>query len=200
MEATGNNIYCRFWANLQGGWIKAGVITNIHDTSTFIPLVTVSGSGWNEYEFTTTEVGIDDVYGSHITLFPNPASATVTLTGIEGQATVSVVDMNGRVSGERRVENSLSMSVASPRVPTSSASLASRTPPSASSSSNDDGLAPQQEKPRRMAGLSLLMQEKQLIWRLSSQQLFSWERLSWEQPWGRRLSSPERPSWREQPS
>ena len=104
-EATGNNIYCRFWANLQGGWIKAGVITNIHDTSTFIPLVTVSGSGWNGYEFTTTEVGIDNVYGSHITLFPNPASATVTLTGIEGQATVSVVDMNGRVSGEWRMES-----------------------------------------------------------------------------------------------
>ena len=63
-------------------------------------------SEWsNATMFTTTEVGIDDVYGSHITLFPNPASATVTLTGIEGQATVSVVDMNGRVSGEWRVES-----------------------------------------------------------------------------------------------
>jgi len=63
-------------------------------------------SEWsNAIMFTTTEVGIDNVYGSHITLFPNPASATVTLTGIEGQATVSVVDMNGRVSGEWRVES-----------------------------------------------------------------------------------------------
>ena len=53
MDADGDNIYCRFWAYLQGGWIKAGVITNIHDTSTFIPLVTVNGSGWNEYEFNT---------------------------------------------------------------------------------------------------------------------------------------------------
>lgn len=41
--------------------------------------------------------GIDDVNASHIALFPNPASATVTLTGIEGQATVTVVDMNGRI-------------------------------------------------------------------------------------------------------
>lgn len=114
MEATGNNIYCRFWANLQGGWIKAGVITNIHDTSTFIPLVTVSSSGWNEYEFTTTEVGIDDVYGSHITLFPNPASATVTLTGIEGQATVSVVDMNGRVSEHRHPQAHRQMTMGLP--------------------------------------------------------------------------------------
>ena len=49
--------------------------------------------------------GIDDVYGSRIALFPNPASTTVTLTGIEGQATVTVVDIDGRVSGEWRTAN-----------------------------------------------------------------------------------------------
>ncbi|MBR6899199.1 MAG: fibronectin type III domain-containing protein [Bacteroidales bacterium] len=54
MDATGNNIFCRFWANLQGGWIKAGVITNPRDTSTFVPLLTIQGvNGWNEYEFNT---------------------------------------------------------------------------------------------------------------------------------------------------
>ncbi len=57
MDATGNNIYCRFWANLQGGWIKAGVITNPRDTSTFIPMVTIQGvNGWNEYEFNTASL------------------------------------------------------------------------------------------------------------------------------------------------
>ncbi len=54
MDATGDNIYVRFWANLSGGWLKAGVITNANDTSTFIPLVTIENvSGWNEYEFNT---------------------------------------------------------------------------------------------------------------------------------------------------
>lgn len=54
MDATGDNIYCRFWAYRQNGWIKAGVITNPRDTSTFIPLVNIdNASGWNEYEFTT---------------------------------------------------------------------------------------------------------------------------------------------------
>lgn len=41
-------------------------------------------------------VGIDDVNASNIALYPNPASSLVTLSGIEGQALVTVVDMNGR--------------------------------------------------------------------------------------------------------
>ena len=55
MDATGDNIYVRFWANMNGGgWLKAGVITDATDTSTFIPLVTIENvSGWNEYEFNT---------------------------------------------------------------------------------------------------------------------------------------------------
>ena len=42
-------------------------------------------------------VSIDDVNTANITLYPNPASSMVTLTGIESTATVTVVDMNGRV-------------------------------------------------------------------------------------------------------
>ena len=41
-------------------------------------------------------MAIDDVDNASISLYPNPASSTVTLTGIEGDATVTVVDMNGR--------------------------------------------------------------------------------------------------------
>ena len=40
--------------------------------------------------------GIEDVEGAAISLYPNPASSTVTLSGIEGAAKVTVVDMNGR--------------------------------------------------------------------------------------------------------
>ena len=44
--------------------------------------------------------GIDDIATAAIALYPNPASTTVTLTGIDGGAKVTVVDMNGRVVGE----------------------------------------------------------------------------------------------------
>lgn len=55
MTATGNEINVSFWAFVSNSssWIKAGVITNPLDTSTFIPLVTVSGNNWTEYEFNT---------------------------------------------------------------------------------------------------------------------------------------------------
>ena len=42
-------------------------------------------------------VGIDEVANAKVNLYPNPATTMVTLTGIEGMATVTVVDMNGRV-------------------------------------------------------------------------------------------------------
>ncbi len=57
------------------------------------------------YTFTTANVGIDDVNAASIGLYPNPASSTVTLKGIEGKATVTVVDMNGRESGKWSVND-----------------------------------------------------------------------------------------------
>ena len=56
-------------------------------------------------QFTTERAGIDDVVNAAISLYPNPASSTVTLKGIEGKATVTVVDMNGRKAGEWTVSN-----------------------------------------------------------------------------------------------
>ena len=57
------------------------------------------------YHFSTLENGINDVTGANIALYPNPAHSTVTLTGIDGEATVTVVDMNGRENGKWRVES-----------------------------------------------------------------------------------------------
>lgn len=62
MDAAGDNIYCRFWAYVSSGWIKAGVISNPSDTSTFIPLVQVSGSSWAEYEFNTANLSSTENY------------------------------------------------------------------------------------------------------------------------------------------
>ena len=54
MNAVGNMINVSFWAMINNGWIKAGVITNPRDTSTFIPMVTITSGGWTEYEFNTS--------------------------------------------------------------------------------------------------------------------------------------------------
>ena len=51
----GDQIYVNFWARVSSSaWLKAGVMTNPHDTTTFIPLVEVSGNSWNEYNFSTS--------------------------------------------------------------------------------------------------------------------------------------------------
>ena len=57
-------------------------------------------------------VGIEDVNAAAIALYPNPASSNVTVSGIEGAATVTVVDMNGRESGKWvAVEGTLTIDV-----------------------------------------------------------------------------------------
>ena len=54
-------------------------------------------STWSDVKsFTTTQTGISDVMNSNVSLYPNPASQTVTISGFEGEATVSIVDLNGR--------------------------------------------------------------------------------------------------------
>ena len=54
-------------------------------------------SGWSEkYTFRTTAVGIEEVVNGNVVLYPNPASTMVTIRGIEGESTVTVVDLNGR--------------------------------------------------------------------------------------------------------
>ena len=81
-------------------------ITGLADNSFFDAYVrTICGEGvasdWSTAAtIHTAEVGIDDVVNANVNLYPNPASSTVTLTGIEGMATVTVVDMNGRESGK----------------------------------------------------------------------------------------------------
>ncbi len=63
IPTAGNNIYVRFWAYRNNGWIKAGVMTNPHDTATFIPMVNIeSASGWNEYEFRTDTLDANATY------------------------------------------------------------------------------------------------------------------------------------------
>ena len=64
IPVPGNTISVSFWANIgyYGNWIKAGVMTNPRDTSTFIPMVTVTGSDWAEYTFNTSSLDADATY------------------------------------------------------------------------------------------------------------------------------------------
>lgn len=58
----GNAINVSFWAKRNSGWIKAGVMTDPRDTSTFVPMVEVTSSDWAEYEFNTSELSSDSTY------------------------------------------------------------------------------------------------------------------------------------------
>ena len=83
--ATANNGY-RFVA-----WMSNGSQVSTDNPYTF----TVTADITLDAAFEQIE-GIEDVEGNHIAIFPNPASTMVTIAGIDGQATVTVVDMNGR--------------------------------------------------------------------------------------------------------
>ncbi len=56
-------------------------------------------SAWSErVQFRTLEVGIADVNGVNMTVHPNPTSdnTTIALSGVSGDVTITIVDLNGR--------------------------------------------------------------------------------------------------------
>ena len=69
IHAAGNDIYVSFWArmassNLGSPYIQAGVMTDLSDTSTFIPLVKVEtrDGQWHQYEFCTKNLDPNATY------------------------------------------------------------------------------------------------------------------------------------------
>jgi hypothetical protein len=52
----------------------------------------------DDIQISAQPVGIDEVHSSNISVYPNPASSMVTVSaeGIEGNVTVTIVDVNGR--------------------------------------------------------------------------------------------------------
>ena len=56
-----------------------------------------SSSDWSSQTFTTA-VGIDAVDGVNVTLYPNPTSTStvIALSGVNGEVSITIVDMNGR--------------------------------------------------------------------------------------------------------
>jgi uncharacterized repeat protein (TIGR02543 family) len=102
-QATGNGIYdagseVTITATpdaeyLFNGWLFPGSTDTIFTTPyTF----TINENTEIEVLFKQQPVGIDDVVTADFTLFPNPASNVVSLSGIENGATVTILDINGR--------------------------------------------------------------------------------------------------------
>lgn len=58
---------------------------------------------------TMNTLGIHDAFGSTGSIYPNPASNNVTISGIEGEATVSIVDMNGRTVYTAKANESITI-------------------------------------------------------------------------------------------
>ena len=71
-------------------------------------------AGWTGAEVTATvsTEGIGDVDGCTISLYPNPASKSVTVAGLEGGGTVEVIDVSGRsVASYHATETTLTIDV-----------------------------------------------------------------------------------------
>ena len=77
---------------------------NSHATRT----ITVVGDATYTATF-AAQNGIDDVQSANVTLFPNPASAAVTIRGMEGECVVTVVDLNGREVYKANANNTLTI-------------------------------------------------------------------------------------------
>ena len=66
----GNQILVSFFARLNtsyygsDAWLQAGVMTSLTDTSTFVPMLTITDvdDTWREYEFNTSSLSSDSVY------------------------------------------------------------------------------------------------------------------------------------------
>ncbi|MCR4659370.1 MAG: C10 family peptidase [Bacteroidales bacterium] len=104
----------------EGTYAKGDTVTltaaGAPDATDFVAWVNAAGDSIadNPYTFVINSdvtltavfcstVGIDGVESSKITLYPNPASDAVVVNGLNGPATVTIIDLNGREAGVWRV-------------------------------------------------------------------------------------------------
>lgn len=85
-------------------WTSNGSVVSTDNPYSFTLTANITLTA--NFESTGSEPqGIDDINSANIALYPNPAHTSVTLTGISGQATVTVVDMNGREVHTQAINN-----------------------------------------------------------------------------------------------
>ena len=81
-----------------GVYVRAVCARNLH-------------SDWSA-EASISTLGIHDAMGSTVSVSPNPASSNVTISGIEDEASVMVVDMNGRTVFTSKANENLTIDLA----------------------------------------------------------------------------------------
>ena len=93
----GDEIFVNFWVYLENSttsWLKAGVMTNPHDTSTFIPLVNITEHDFNynfrEYNFTTATLDPTATYHVAFLFY-----GTSTYSGRGGLDDITIRQDNG---------------------------------------------------------------------------------------------------------
>ena len=91
-------------------WTSGGNVVSTDNPYTFTLTANVTLTANFEQDSSSTE-GIDDIANANIALYPNPATTTVTISGISGQATVAVVDMNGREVHTQTIKHSSNQTI-----------------------------------------------------------------------------------------
>lgn len=82
------------------GWVNAaGDTVSTANPYTFTVTADITLIGTFAYS-----VGIESASLDNVNLFPNPASTSVTINGLEAKASVTLVDINGHVSGQWKAE------------------------------------------------------------------------------------------------
>lgn len=61
-----NHVNITFWLRLRnnGGWLQAGVMSDLNDTASFVPMLSITDMNdtWTEYEFNTSTLGTDTAW------------------------------------------------------------------------------------------------------------------------------------------
>ena len=91
-------------------WTSGGNVVSTDNPYTFTLTANVTLTANFEQDSSSTE-GIDDIANANIALYPNPATTTVTISGISGQATVAVIDMNGREVHTQTIKHSSNQTI-----------------------------------------------------------------------------------------
>ncbi len=81
-------------------------VTGLVDTLSYTFVVRAICGEYYYSEWSHT-VGISEVMASSISLYPNPATSSVSIAGIMGKAKISLCDLNGRAVGEWDVRDGM---------------------------------------------------------------------------------------------
>jgi hypothetical protein len=84
------------------------------DFSTIWAIGSTDNDGYPYLAVSKTGTGLYDTkYNTNITIYPNPASDAIQVTGVEGKASLTLLDINGKLILNKEVANNEAISVSS---------------------------------------------------------------------------------------